>query len=64
MICESCKQLMRAYDAAVAAYTKASRQLSGLMGDDFDQALEQCETLRLACRSAHEAIMDHIAAEH
>jgi hypothetical protein len=63
-MCDICSQLMRAYDAAVAAYTKASRGLSGLMGDDFDQAFEQCEKLRLACRSAHEAIMDHIAVEH
>lgn len=64
MMCEICSNLMRAYDAAVTAYTKATGRLFGMMGDDFDQAFEQCEKLRLAYRSAHEAIMDHIASEH
>ena len=63
-MCEACKKLMNAYDSAVTVYLKASRQLTGMIGDDFNRTYQECEKLRLVCRSANDALIAHVRREH
>ena len=62
--CEKCWKLLELYKSALMAYEKASSQLSGIIGDDFKRAFEQCERLRHACQAANAEALAHINSTH
>jgi len=64
MVCYTCSKLMSAYDAAVKLYVEASYHLTGIIGDDFVRAFDECETLRLSCQEANRILLAHICSDH
>jgi hypothetical protein len=58
-MCEQCNQLRASYQTAVLAYSRAVRQMSGALGNDFTLLMERVEAFQLDCRVAGEELNQH-----
>ena len=64
MDCQRCNELLADYRAAVSLFTKAQRNLEGLVGDDFHVALKKVRLLHDECMDANAAVMEHWRKDH
>jgi len=64
LTCYTCDKLFRLCDAAVKTFSESSSRLSGMIGDDFQRAVEECDRLRQACQTARELLSAHIRSDH
>ena len=62
--CPTCSDLLNVYRTTVSAYSKATDDLKGLLGDDLKLMFARVEEFRLACGHAHQAFMEHWRANH
>ena len=64
MDCQRCDELLAAYRLATSLFTKAQRNLEGMVGDDFQVALEKLRLLYQACLDAKAAVTEHWRHDH
>jgi len=69
MDCKTCADLLVVYKLAVKLYVDAEqniveRNMKRDLGADYEAALEDAERLRLACRDASDAFVDHWQQDH
>jgi hypothetical protein len=57
--CPTCSDLLSLYRMSVSAYSKATDDLKGLLGDDLRLMFARAEEFRLASGHAHQAFMEH-----
>ena len=63
MDCETCEQLLAAYRHSVSLFQKAVRNIAGTR-DDSTLAAANADHLRLKCRQANAALMEHWREHH
>jgi hypothetical protein len=57
--------LLLVYKGAIKLYVDAKENIAKRYpGDDYEEALEEVERLRLACRDASDAFMVHWQEDH
>ena len=64
MQCETCDELLALYDTSVRAYSKATSDLNGALGDDFRRLLQESQTAFDACQKGSDKLMDHWRSAH
>lgn len=65
MICPICDNLLLVYKRAIKRYVDAERNIAeGYFAGDYEAALEEAERLRLVCREASDAFMEHWQQDH
>jgi hypothetical protein len=64
MDCETCGDLIAAYECSVKLYTEPMQDMAELAEDDFQLALEGLERLRVKCREARDALVEHWHQDH
>jgi len=64
MVCRTCLELLDAYKRSVSLFTTAERNMRGLIGDDFQLAFKQLESLHQTCMEANAAVTEHWQQEH
>lgn len=64
MTCETCHSLLATYTRSVRLYTNAARNIVGVLGADFWLVFERTEGLRLKCKEANDALMEHWRQDH
>jgi hypothetical protein len=62
--CSACSDLLNIYRTNVSAYSKATDDLKGLIGNDLKLMFARAEEFRLACGHAHQAFMEHWRVDH
>jgi hypothetical protein len=64
MDCKRCNELLAAYKHATSLFTKAERNMRGMVGDDFQVALVKLRLLHEACLDANSAVTEHWRQDH
>ena len=64
MDCQRCNELLAAYKHAVGIFTTAERNMRGMVGDDFQVALNKLRLLHEACLDANAAVTEHRREDH
>jgi hypothetical protein len=63
MDCPTCNELLAAYKHSVNRFKNAVQNLPGA-GEDSRLAIEQADSLKLMCREANDALMEHLREHH
>jgi hypothetical protein len=64
MACRTCLELLNACKRSVTLFTEAERNMRGLLGDDFQVAMNELQRLHRACMDANGAVTAHWQQEH
>ena len=64
MACETCDDLLSAYQRSVRLFGNAVSKISGTLGDDSKLATQEAAHLLVKCRDANEALLAHLRQEH
>jgi hypothetical protein len=64
MDCQRCHELLAAYKHAVSLFTTAERNMRGMVGDDFQVAMNKLRLLHEACLDANAAVTEHWRQDH
>ena len=63
MNCERRDRLVADYKRSVGFFTKAVQRIPGVLGDD-SMAPEVVDHLKQACKTARDALMEHVQQDH
>ena len=63
MDCPNCNDLLASHRHSVSLFKDAVQNIAGA-GDDSRLGVEQAEGLKLKCRQASDALMEHLREHH
>jgi hypothetical protein len=63
MDCPTCNELLAAYRHSVSLFKDAVQNIPGAQ-EDSGLAVEQADRLKLKCREASDALMEHLREHH
>jgi hypothetical protein len=64
MYCQTCDDLLASYKFSARVYINALKSLRGLFGEEYRQALQKAEQLRLESEGVSTALLEHWRQHH